>query len=313
MPNLPESRVQRSRPFEQIGLDYLGPSRLNPLLERFVARRGYPKLVLSDNASQFQLVFRQIMNENANFLAEKGMVWKNTIPRAPWGGGVYERLIRLTKVALGKAIGRRLLTEKEMMTLITEIEGILNTRPLIYVGFDDYRIVRPIDFILPTASLHMPINYENHEEEYTPYVLNTRDNLIKHWSSLDGWTRSAVIQLPNGKQLNRSLNMFCPMENSSDNNNDREITEKLWQEQDNFEKPIASRTRTAKKAAAYAKITSKTTSNDPLKALSLITMLPLVTVQMINANSCKWTSTIPFNIPASWSYISSTKPSRCTR
>ncbi|MCP9257039.1 Integrase core domain containing protein [Dirofilaria immitis] len=30
-------------------------------------------------------------------------------------------------------------------------------------------------------------------------------------------------------------------------------------------------------------------------------MLSLVTVQMINANSCKWTSTIPFNIPASWS------------
>ncbi|MCP9263633.1 Integrase core domain containing protein [Dirofilaria immitis] len=286
MPNLPESRVRRSRPFEQIGLDYLGPSRLNPLLERFVASRGYPKLVLSDNASQFQVVFRQIMNENANFLAEKGMIWKNTIPRAPWG---------------------------------SEIEGILNTRPLTYVGFDDYRIVRPIDFILPTASwssilkvldaywkfwredyltslrergqreIRAPRLVEARLPQVNEIVLVMEPNsprgiwnlarIIKLNKGLDGWTRSAVIQLLMG------------------NNS----TEKLWQEQDNSEKPIASRTRSAKKAAAYAKITTKTTSNNLSKALSLITMLSLVTVQMINANSCKWTSAIPFNIPASWS------------
>uniref|UniRef100_A8PZP6 Integrase catalytic domain-containing protein n=1 Tax=Brugia malayi TaxID=6279 RepID=A8PZP6_BRUMA len=53
------------------------------VLRRFIARRGYPKLILSDNVSQFQLVFKTIMEENANFLATKGTVWKNTIPRAP--------------------------------------------------------------------------------------------------------------------------------------------------------------------------------------------------------------------------------------
>uniref|UniRef100_A0A1I7VD24 DUF5641 domain-containing protein n=1 Tax=Loa loa TaxID=7209 RepID=A0A1I7VD24_LOALO len=213
------------------------------------------------------------MDEKAYFLAEKGMIWKNTVSRAPRDGGVYERLIGLTKEALRKAVGRRLLTEREMTTLITEIEGILNTRPLTYVGFDDYRIIRPIDFISPMASLDIPIKYENQEEEYTPYVLKTRDNLIKHWTSnlktldvfwklwredylatlrerqqkeihsprlikkrlpqvneivllvepndpRDGRTRSVTIQLPNGKQLDRSLNMVCPLEINSVNNND---------------------------------------------------------------------------------------------
>uniref|UniRef100_A0A1I7VPB6 Integrase catalytic domain-containing protein n=1 Tax=Loa loa TaxID=7209 RepID=A0A1I7VPB6_LOALO len=218
MSSVPESRVMRSRSFEQVGLDYLGPlsiksptgvvkrwialftcfttravhlelvedlsaENFSHIMRRFVARRGYPKLILSDNASQFQLVFKKIMDEKANFLAEKGMIWKNTIPRAPWGGGVYERLIGLTKEALRKVVGRRLLTEREMTTLITEIEGILNTRPLTYVGFDDYRIICPIDFISPMASLDIPIKYENQEEEYTPYVLKTKDNLIKHWTS----------------------------------------------------------------------------------------------------------------------------------
>ncbi|VDN00618.1 unnamed protein product, partial [Onchocerca ochengi] len=218
MPSLPESRVWRSRTFEQVGLDYLGPlpvkspagvikrwialftcfttravhlelvedlyaENFSHIMRRFVARSEYPKLILSDNASQFQLVFKEIMDKNANFIAEKGMTWKNTVPRAPWGGGVYERLIGLTKEALRKAIGRRLFTEREITTLITKIEGILNTRPLTYVGFDDYRIIRPIDFISPMASLDIPIKYENEEEEYAPHVLKIKDELVKHWTS----------------------------------------------------------------------------------------------------------------------------------
>uniref|UniRef100_A0A1I7VFI4 Integrase catalytic domain-containing protein n=1 Tax=Loa loa TaxID=7209 RepID=A0A1I7VFI4_LOALO len=148
MPSLPESRVMRSRSFEQVGLDYLGPlsiksptgvikrwialftcfttravhlelvedlsaENFSHIMRRFVARRGYPKLILSDNASQFQLVFKKIMDEKANFLGGKGMIWRNTIPRAPWGGGVYKRFIGLTKEALRKAIGRKLLTKRK--------------------------------------------------------------------------------------------------------------------------------------------------------------------------------------------------------
>ncbi|MCP9257718.1 Integrase core domain containing protein [Dirofilaria immitis] len=146
MLSLPESRVKRSRTFEQVGLDYLGPIVIKSttavakrwvalftcfttkvvhlklvedlsaesfvhILRRFVARRGYLKLVLSDNASQFQLTLTS--HKSANFLAEKVMVWRNTIPRAPWDGGVYERITGLIKGALRKAIGRKLLKEKK--------------------------------------------------------------------------------------------------------------------------------------------------------------------------------------------------------
>uniref|UniRef100_A0A1I7VVH1 Integrase catalytic domain-containing protein n=1 Tax=Loa loa TaxID=7209 RepID=A0A1I7VVH1_LOALO len=217
MPNLPESRMKRSRTFEQVGLDYLGPlsTKTNVgiekrwialftcfttravhlemaenlsaenflhILRRFVARRGYPKLVLSDNASQFQVVFNTIMEENSNFSAEQGMVWKNTIPRAPWSGGVYEQLIGLTKRAVRRAIGRKLLM-KELITLIAEIERILNTCPLTYIGFEDYNIIRPIDFISLTASLDIPIDTEQDRDEYIPYIPKTRDKLIDYWTN----------------------------------------------------------------------------------------------------------------------------------
>ncbi|VDK82638.1 unnamed protein product, partial [Onchocerca ochengi] len=242
---------------------------------------------------------------------EKDTIWKNTIQRAPWGGGVYEGLIGLTKEALRKAI-RRLFTKREMTTLITEIEGILNTRPLTYVGFDDCRIIRPIDFISPTASLDISIKHENDEEEYTPYALKTKDKLIKHWTStlktldifwklwrkdyleslrerlqkemhsprlteerlpqvnetvllvepyvprgiwnlariiklnkgLDGRTRNATIQLPNGKQRDRSINMLCPLEINSVNSNDFNNTKNLLE--DDSKQPAASELETPK-------------------------------------------------------------------
>uniref|UniRef100_A0AAF5RWJ7 DUF5641 domain-containing protein n=1 Tax=Wuchereria bancrofti TaxID=6293 RepID=A0AAF5RWJ7_WUCBA len=111
------------------------------------------------------------------------MVWKNTIPRSPWEDGVYERMIGLTKGALRKAIGRKLLKEGGLITLIAEIEGILNTRPLTYVSSEDYRVVRPIDFIAPSSTLDIPINYDNEEEEYTPNPPKTKDKLIKYWAN----------------------------------------------------------------------------------------------------------------------------------
>ncbi|VDM14267.1 unnamed protein product [Wuchereria bancrofti] len=63
------SRTTRSRPFARVGLDYLGPPNIRSdnskgflHVLRFTARRGYPELILSDNAGQLQLVFKIINN-----------------------------------------------------------------------------------------------------------------------------------------------------------------------------------------------------------------------------------------------------------
>uniref|UniRef100_A0A1I7VKT3 Integrase catalytic domain-containing protein n=1 Tax=Loa loa TaxID=7209 RepID=A0A1I7VKT3_LOALO len=83
------------------------------VLRRFISRQGYPGRVLSDNASQFQVVFKPMKEQEhtriGEFLAEKGMVWENITPRAPWSGGLYKRLIGLIKKVMRRAIGRKLL------------------------------------------------------------------------------------------------------------------------------------------------------------------------------------------------------------
>lgn len=68
--------------------------------------------------------------------------WRYNVPYAPWWGGFYERLIRSVKVALKKTIGARCLNETELTTIVTEIEAVINSRPLTFV-YDDQEI-RPL-------------------------------------------------------------------------------------------------------------------------------------------------------------------------
>ncbi|VDM14950.1 unnamed protein product [Wuchereria bancrofti] len=200
MPSLPETRVRRSRTFENIGVDYLGPvsvisnigttkrwialftcfttravhlekaedlsaETFMHIVRRFVSRRGFPHQIISDNALQFQSVFSIITQEYGKvneFLTKKGIHWKSITPRAPWSGGLYERLVGLTKRAFRRAVGRKLLQERDLETLIIEIEDVLNTRPLI--NSDDIKAIRPVDFISPNASLILPMFNDDDDE-----------------------------------------------------------------------------------------------------------------------------------------------------
>ena len=50
--------------------------------------------------------------------------------------GYYERLVRLLKQALRKGIGKICLNIAQFQTILAEVEAVLNSRPLVYVGAD---------------------------------------------------------------------------------------------------------------------------------------------------------------------------------
>ncbi|VBB35220.1 unnamed protein product, partial [Acanthocheilonema viteae] len=353
MPNVPESRIIRTRTFENVGLDYLGPLSIKGesgltkrwvalftcfttravhlelvddltaesfahVLRRFSARRDYPRLILSDNANQFQLVFKTIMKYTTkmkNFLTMKGIIWKSITPRAPWSGGVYERLIGLTKNATRRCIGRKLLSQKDLITLIVEIEGILNTRPLTYVSFEDYVIIRPIDFISPNASLER--TQRNH---ISPRSVNARESVEQEivlinepkiprgmWKlakikeikrGRDGQIRNAIIELPHGKLLDRPVNLLYPLEVD-----DKEIKETNQQpipetpiQHSEPEEPIARRTGRATQIQEGTRSITKSITN----CLYLVALFLITAVETNAKQNCKWVSGTPFNIPQKW-------------
>ena len=58
--------------------------------QRFISRRGTPKLIISDNGENF------ISADVQSFAAEHSISWQFNLGSAPWQGGFFERLSRLT-------------------------------------------------------------------------------------------------------------------------------------------------------------------------------------------------------------------------
>lgn len=73
-----------------------------------------------------------------DFCATQGTEWHFITPVSPWKGAVYERLhvTSLVKRSLRKTIRSTPIEEYHMITLLAEIQAMLNSRPLVYVGSD---------------------------------------------------------------------------------------------------------------------------------------------------------------------------------
>ena len=326
MPQLPVERVHQEPPFANTAIDYFGPitvkceegmkkvwvclftclivravhlelvpdfsatSFINAL-RRFIARRGFPKLILSDNGSQMMLAKKLLESEHINlpdedpeflmYCARNRIKWHCITPLSPFKGGVYERMVAICKKSLKGALGRKLLSFEQLRTILTEVEAVVNTRPItfVYSDSDSFQVLRPSDFLAPHRDNGPPLFEENMEPEYCEFQSNTQqlterwkknalmlDKLWALWQteylamlrersqndhkqkkvlathmprvndivlihednmprgawrvgrikelihSADGLIRSAIVQLPKGKLLTRSICLLYPFE-----------------------------------------------------------------------------------------------------
>ena len=72
-----------------------------------------------------------------NHVAELGIECHFNLPLAPWHGGFFERIVRSVKELLRKELQRSKLNYDQMLTILLEIESIINNRPIPYVYPDD--------------------------------------------------------------------------------------------------------------------------------------------------------------------------------
>lgn len=109
----------------------------------FVARRGCPAKVFTDNGSNFlgahaelKEIITLLRSEHSEctvttWAARRDIEWHFSPARAPHFGGLWEAAVRQMKILLKKTVGSTALTYEELSTLLTEAEAILNSRPLV--------------------------------------------------------------------------------------------------------------------------------------------------------------------------------------
>lgn len=244
MGDLPSIRLSPSFPFTVTGVDYAGPFILktrqgkNPAtykgyvslficlsiravhlelvtdlttacfmaaLRRFVARRGKPAQILSDNGTNF-VGCRNELNRLGQFLKlnESDIMdsctvseinWKFIPAHSPHFGGIWEAGVKSMKAHLKRVLANSKLTYEDFSTILTQVEGVLNSRPLSPMSSDpsDLNPITPAHFLIGRSMQTIPV------EDFSSVKANrlTRfehlQNLIHHlWRR---WSLEYVAEL----------------------------------------------------------------------------------------------------------------------
>lgn len=204
MGNLPTDRIEPDFPFITVGTDFAGPFlitdrkgrgckitkcylcifvcfrykcvHLEPVsdlskdayilaLNRFIARRGIPKTINSDNASNYVSASKEIKNffkdnEGAfiDFAARRGIKFHFSPAYAPHFGGLWEAGVKSAKFHLKRVLKDTHLTFEELASLFAQIEAILNSRPLcpLSPSPNDFIPLTPGHFLIGRSLMGIP-------------------------------------------------------------------------------------------------------------------------------------------------------------
>ncbi|UYV82061.1 hypothetical protein LAZ67_21000637, partial [Cordylochernes scorpioides] len=233
MGNLPPERIIPSRPFSKTGIDLTGPFLIKrslgrsktisksyivlficfttkaihlelttslstdsfmASLRRFMARRGKPSDIYSDNATNFKGAsnfFRtqfQLLNSQSvqRLVTEELITWHFIPPGGPHFGGLWEAGIKSVKSHLVRTFKSTTLNYEEMNTLIIQIESCLNSRPLAPLSSDpnDYEALTPAHFLIGSSFSEIPTSNSEVLNLQTRWKLiqNLKNSFWSRWS-----------------------------------------------------------------------------------------------------------------------------------
>ena len=185
-------------------------SACSAALRRFVARRGCPKTIYSDNGSNFigtraeisqlQTILKAEHEDSLQTVAAGLLInWAFIPPRAPHFGGLSESAIKRGKQHLRKVMGNKILSFEESTTLFYQIELILNSRPICQLAEDpnDDTILTPAHLYLGGKLESLPLK----ESVVVPRseTIDDASNAtpVKKWAHLQNirWTKEYVTSL----------------------------------------------------------------------------------------------------------------------
>ncbi|XP_064072214.1 uncharacterized protein LOC135193480 [Vanessa tameamea] len=150
-------------------------------LRRFVSRRGKPLELYCDNGTNFVganneiRTFLKSNNESiSGFAADEGIKFKFSPAYSPHFGGLWEVGV---KYDITRILGDKHLTFEELSTLFTQIEAILNSRPLTPISSDPNYLypLTPAHFLIGRPLTSLP----------SDNLLDVKPNRLNRYQSLE--------------------------------------------------------------------------------------------------------------------------------
>lgn len=155
-------------------------------LRRFIARRGKPFGLFSDNGTNFtggnreiKEAYEAMVPQLKEQLAEQKISFRFIPPSARHFGGIWEREVKSVKQALKVILKEQTVPETVLRTVLTEVEGIMNAKTLGYVSSD----IADSDPITPSILLM------GHHDSSLPQVMYDSSNLL----GTRRWRHSQVL------------------------------------------------------------------------------------------------------------------------
>lgn len=252
MADLPVDRVTADQPpFTNVGVDFFGPffvkrgraevkrygciftclstravhievahsldtSSFVYALRRFIARRGNPNQMRSDNGTnivsggkEIRQAIKEWNQQQINeFLLQRYIQWLFNPPGGSHHGGIWERCIRSVRKVLAALLHEQRLDDESLPTFLCEVEAILNGRPLTSVSNDprDLEALTPNHLLLLRAGPDLPPGMFTKEDCYSRrrwrHVQYLSDQFWRRW------TREYLPLLQSRQKWNRSRRNF---------------------------------------------------------------------------------------------------------
>ena len=153
------------------------------------------KWIIESSNSKLEKLWKKIDTKKVETkLANKGIKWKFITEQSPHRGGWWERICRSLKEPLRKVLGRALLSYVEMYTILTEIESMINSRPLTFIGesIGDGEVITPAHLASGRAlKTILDVPYGVHNESSISGRYLYRERLMGHY-----WKRWQSEYLP---------------------------------------------------------------------------------------------------------------------
>ena len=143
-------------------------------LRRFIARRGQVKEIYSDNGTNFTSGERELRDAISewnqerihNSLLQKDIKWTFSPPYGSHFGGIWERCIRTIRKILRSLLREQITDDESLLTLMCEVESILNSRPISTVSSDPYDLepLTPNHLLLLKSEVPLPPGLFQHKD-----------------------------------------------------------------------------------------------------------------------------------------------------